>query len=223
MTGWFSQTLYIRYVLIVAMLGAMGCSGSLFKNKDLQKLKDQMRENYATQEVFSTYNGKKGEEKEAYRREVVVAWLSIVDAEYNSYELDLSKARRGTNAVSDVTVLGLSTAATISGGEQAKTVLAGMAALITGARAVVDKELFYDQSLPVLMSRMRILREQKKLEILANVEGPNQLPVETYTLMHAWQDVLDYEQMGTLTTTIMNIAEETEKIRVANKQARTAK
>lgn len=72
------------------------------------------------------------------------------------------------------------------------------------------------------MSWMRILREQKKRAIFAKIEGPHQLPVETYPLMHAWQDVLDYEQMGTLTTTIMNIAEETEQIRLANEQARTA-
>lgn len=122
-----------------------------------------------------------------------------------------------------MTVLGLSTAATVSGGKQAKTVLAGMAAFITGTRVAVDKELFFDQSLPVLMSRMRILREQKKLELLAKIEGPNQLPVESYTLMQAWHDVLAYEQMGTLTTTIMNIAEETEKMRLANERARAVK
>lgn len=73
MTGWFSRTLSIRCVLLIAMLGAMGCFGSLVENKDLQKLKDQLRDKYGNGDVFDKYNCKTGDAKEAYRRGVMVA------------------------------------------------------------------------------------------------------------------------------------------------------
>ena len=122
------------------------------------------------------------------------------------YSANAAFYQRGSATLGDFAVLGLTSAATITSGVQAKTVLSGVAAAITGGRIAVDKEIFYDTTLPILLERMRSLRAVKYVEIQNKLTSQD---AEHYTLQAALADVYDYFQDGTLAAAIADISKDT--------------
>ncbi|MEL7237945.1 MAG: hypothetical protein AAGK78_03715 [Planctomycetota bacterium] len=139
------------------------------------------------------------------RNEFVYALMSIVDHEYSTYEVELSTTTRLTNLLLELTTLSLTSASTITRGEEAKTVLSGLATLVTGTRIAVDKELFYQNQLPILVARMRALRLAKRAEITKRLMDSS---LEDYPVTAALGDVFEYYNAGTISVATADIARE---------------
>src|SRR5438552_3260307 len=59
-------------------------------------------------------------------------------------------------------VLALTGGAAVTGGAQAKSILAAVAGAVTGGRIAVDKEVFYQNTFPALVQRMKKLRDKQR-------------------------------------------------------------
>lgn len=163
----------------------------------------------STPDIDRYYSSNDDSERVALRNHIITGLMAVDDFNFQKYASQTSFAQRAAATSSDWIILGLTSAATITGGEQAKTVLAGVAAAITGGRIALDKEVFYDTTLPVLLQRMQKMRERKRVEIVQKLQT---LTDKEYTLEAGVSDVYDYFRSGTLSAAVADIAEETARM-----------
>lgn len=151
------------------------------------------------------YNAAQDSDKKTIRNEVISSLLAIDDYNFQEYASRTAVLQRSSATAGDIIVLGLTSAAAITGGPQAKSVLSGVAAVVTGSRVAVDKEVFYDTALPILLDRMQALRATKRQEIESSLKQD----ASTYSLQAALSDVYDYFRDGTLAAAVSDISKET--------------
>jgi hypothetical protein len=152
--------------------------------------------------VITAYNNKPAADKQAYRDEVVNGRIMAVDINFNIFEQAFSEEGITTNVVTDWTVIGLGGAGSIVGGASTKSILAATSGAITGAKGSIDKEVYYNKTMPVLLSQMEALRKQ----VLVTIRSGLDLGVDKYPLTAALIDVEDYYKAGTIPGALMGIS-----------------
>lgn len=140
------------------------------------------------------------------RDRIINGLIAIDDYNFQDYASRTGLYQRMSATGGDIAVLGLTSAAAVTGGREAKSILAGIAALVTGSRIAVDKEVFYQNTLPVLLDRMQSLRVIHKQAIQDKLATKS---VVDYPLDAAIADVLDYFHDGTLYAAVSDIAKDT--------------
>jgi hypothetical protein len=156
---------------------------------------------YLDPEVVTTYNSKPSTEKQAYRDDVVNGRIRAVDINFNAFEQALSKEGIGINVATDWAVIGLGGAGAIVGGASTKSILSATSGAITGAKGSIDKHVFFEKTMPVLLSQMEALRK----EVLVRIRSGLELGVDKYPLMAALIDLEDYYKAGTVPGALMGI------------------
>ncbi len=143
-------------------------------------------------------------EKKSVRNSLIHGMIVMIDYDYSQYEVNLSNTVRATNLTMEVTSLSLTAAATFVGGEQAKATLAALATLVTGTRLAVDKNLFYESTLPILIGRMQAVRTEQKLEITKKLNSS----IDEYDLRDSFSDLIRLYNSGTITSALADISKE---------------
>jgi len=162
-----------------------------------------LRANSLNEEVLCEYFAMDpGPERRAMRDRIITTLMFLIDQGYEQFTYDLYTSRAHTNVFMDMSVLGLTGAATVTGGESAKTLLAAIATLVEGSRLSIDKNLFFEQASPVLIATMTAVRESTALRINSRLSENNTLD---YTLTMALSDVLAYYQAGTVPAAIAQL------------------
>ena len=141
------------------------------------------------------------------RDKLIDGRIALMDLHYNQFIAAASFNRQTIDTVGDATLLGLGFATTVTGGEHAKTVLAAAATGVTGLKLSVDKNFFYEKTLPVLVSTMGAQRKQVLVDLLRG----RQLPVDQYTLAQAITDLNSYYLAGTFIGALQTIQSEAGK------------
>jgi hypothetical protein len=90
-----------------------------------------------------------GLSREAWRNEVIDARLRAIDLRYNEWEQRLYQEQVETAFGTDLLLLGLTGAGAVSG---ASNVLSAAAVGVTGARASIDRNAYYNRTLPALIA-----------------------------------------------------------------------
>jgi hypothetical protein len=201
--------------MLVAMLGMLtltvlcGCGRSrLLSLDELDGMNNLQKKRYIdagaakVQDYYSTPASNEPVRTQL-RNEITYGLLSIAEHDSMKYMVELSVTRRATNLGTDLVELGLASAATITNGEQAKTVLSGLTALAAGTRISIDKNLFYEQTMPAIVSAIRA----EQAVILERIRAKLLLPDRDYPLGAALLDVYEYYATGTITYGARKIAE----------------
>jgi len=128
-----------------------------------------------------------------WRNAVVLVRMGAADARYHEFRINLSREVRGANFGIESTVLGLAGLATVSGEGTANALAAAIAAL-TGARASLSREVYFERTLPALIAGMEVSR----LEIATRVLAGLGRPAAAYPLEVALLDALAYERAPSL-------------------------
>jgi hypothetical protein len=131
--------------VLVAVLG--GCSASiqgapprLFPvATELNQVRDVLNLDW-----YGAYAKASGPDRRYYRDQAVFARMYAIDIAYGQYELALTRERQNVGFLSTLTQLGLTTAGTLVGGEETKTILAATATGVTGAKEAYDKNVLLD-------------------------------------------------------------------------------
>ena len=97
--------------------------------------------------------------------------------------------------------LGLNLLGTITTGVRAQTNLAASAAGIGGTKAIVDKNYYFEKTVPALIATMNA----KRKEILTRIIDGSKQPISDYTFTQAVADTHEYYAAGTLNGAIMTI------------------
>lgn len=149
-----------------------------------------------------------GLSKQAYRDLVVMLYLNAIDARYHEFRTNLSTESKRTALGLDFALIGLTGWASV-----AKTSivneLSAVAGGVAGARATIDKTLYFEKALPALIAAMDAERLNTGAQILRNL----QKNAAEYPLALAIIDLNRYEMAGSLDLAIHQVTSEAVKDR----------
>lgn len=168
----------------------------------------EMEKKYYVAGVIDAYNSLAStpDLQRAYRDEVINGRIYVIDHYYRQYTQSIqSEPVQGGNFVTDIAVFGLDAADAINPARRAKEIILAISGGLSGsAQSAVDKELFYDEAMPALVSKMDALRLERLLRIRQRMRYPTQ-GEKTYTLGAALIDVNNYFQAGTVPAALVGI------------------
>lgn len=140
-------------------------------------------------------------DKKAYRNRVISIWLLAIDTRYDAFRRDLSRGRKGANVGLDMLTLGLTSAGAIWDG--AASELSALATGVGGTRASLDRELYFEKTLPVLISYM----DAERLSLRGAIMEGMAKPIGDYPLEQGFSDLWRYQSAGSLDRAIGKAAE----------------
>lgn len=158
---------------------------------------------YLPNVAISTFNSKAAGEKRAYRDEVIFVYMTAIDARYQNFLIGLSKQNKGTNLLLDTLALGLTGGASFAGEKTANALAAG-AAFTSGTQGKINERLFYEKSLPALISMMEAERNAIKARIIEKVDAQD---ATQYGIAEALADISDLQNAATIERAITLLTE----------------
>lgn len=162
-----------------------------------------IEENPSIEKCDKSFNGTDSQ----WRDKVVYKILEIADLRFRDFKNDLSSEKTTLNIISDFALLGLASAGTLATGGTTNILAAASSGLV-GARAAVDKEIYFSETLPGIISTMESSRKEILLTI---VEKLTTLDHNQYSIERANQDIINYESAGTIPHAISVITGKAEK------------
>lgn len=139
------------------------------------------------------YTEPDGLKRRLYRDRVIGAYLAGADAQYLHFRAKLSREMKGSNLALGLLALGLTGGASIAGEATANALSAGAAGAI-GTRASVSKELWFEKTLPALMTAMASKRTTIRTQIMVRMRET----AEVYSLAEAFGDLARYQEAASL-------------------------
>lgn len=164
----------------------------------------QQLEQYFAANVLATYNDdtKPEEAKRQYRDEVILGRVRSIDLHFNIFESAVSEESKLLNVGTDWTVIGLSAAGTLVPSAGTKAILAAISGGLVGAKGSVDKHVFYEKTMSVLLAEMRAARRKKMVAIMKGLTQPT----TEYPLLKGLVDLEEYFKAGTIDGALTGIA-----------------
>ncbi len=168
------------------------------------QIPDEFMPREALRRYHSDDDGERdGMSPQQWRNAVILVRMGAADARYQEFRINLSQEVRGANFGLESAVLGLSGIATVSGEATANALAAAVAAL-TGARAALNREVYFERTLPALIAGMEVSR----LEIATRILSGLGRPTTEYPLEVGLLDALAYERAASLDQAIQVVTAE---------------
>lgn len=138
----------------------------------------------------------------------VYAMHELIDVRWHRLEHEVSAALSTSNFVADVTVLGVTTAATLASVDSAK-ILSAIAAGITGTRKSWDEDVLYSYSIQEILLQMRTDRALADAQIQARLSGARPYgniyeavnDLFNYDIAGSWEHAMSSLQLNVAATT----------------------
>lgn len=142
-------------------------------------------------------------ERRRIRNDLINGRIALIDIHFNEFLQGLHEEDVGLNVATDAITIGLGTAgALVSGG--ASQVLSGTSAAIIGAKESVDKNVFFDQTMPALMAKMIA---QRKSVLVGIRNGLLNRTDEEYPLAQGLAELEEYYYAGTIPGAIAGVVQ----------------
>lgn len=191
-------------LLAGSAVGLSGCASfdghpePVIKQKDLLSL---VAKYPVDQAIADFYAPQTGMDPKSQRNKIIGIYMAAIDARYLQFRTDLSRQSKGSNFGLDLGVLGLSSAASIAG-ERTANVLSASSAALTGTRASLSKDVFFEQTLPTLLANIDAARTRVRTNILKRMQEP----ASSYSMPDALADLTAYEESAALDKAIQKSA-----------------
>jgi hypothetical protein len=187
-----------------------GCGGNFSaypdravnSSKELNILKDSPAlSNLALDKYYSSADSSRGNlNKKGWRNKVIFSRIRAIDLNYYDYERSLFKAGTATELGGDFAITGLTTLGALY--RNSAGTLSTIATGVAGVKGSVDKNIYYNKTMPSMIAIMDANRKRKYSEI---VRSSNK-DVDQYPLEVAFIDIEDYYYAGTLIGAINEVS-----------------
>lgn len=138
------------------------------------------------------------------RNKFIEKRLGAIDGQYLAFKEALYTQGIVSNVVVDVTTLGLNVAGAATGSSSAKSILHSLSGGLIGGKAAVDKNVYFDRTMPALLSQMEALRKTVRARIIEGMARSE----AAYPLAQAMNDLQDYYIAGTIPGAIVGITKD---------------
>jgi hypothetical protein len=172
--------------------------------KDLEQLAAKYKEATSIAEFYKNPS-------EAARNEFVTGRLVMMNIRYIEFIRTMTREKQLLDAATDILLVSLNLTGAGISGETAKTIFSSLAAGIGASKIAVDKNFYYEKTVPALVASMNAERAAVLEGITANLKKPLTL----YPFTDAVTDVQRYYEAGTLLGAINSIQRD-----AASKQAK---
>lgn len=141
--------------------------------------------------------------KEA-RNEFIVGRLTLMNLRYLQFIRKLTSERQLLDSATGITLLGLGLAGSAVPYAQTKTILAAIAAGVAGSKEVIDKNYYFEKTIPALVAQMNAERKKALVPILTGIRSN----LDEYPFAQAVTDLHNYYHAGTFAGAIQGIQAE---------------
>lgn len=135
------------------------------------------------------------------RNNTVTARIFSIDANFHQFVRDLTTQQNLTAVGVDWAAIGLASAGAVVGSSETKSILAAISAGLLGAKASVDKDVFYNKTIPALIT---LMEAQRKI-VLAQIYVGLKKGASEYTLYQALADLDSYYNAGTINGALVGL------------------
>jgi hypothetical protein len=132
------------------------------------------------------------------RNEIVLGRMRAYDIEFADFERRLYGDGNGVTLGSDLIGLILAGLTATTGNAATKSALGAASAGVIGAKAAIDKDLYYQKTIPALLAQM----EADRLKALEPITKGMRLSDADYPLMQAYIDLDVYKTSGSIPAAI---------------------
>lgn len=227
MTQSISQSLAVLVTLFMLGCNSGGRPGfpnqSYDETAEIQRLAEKFNRADMIGKYFDLPPSTSPELRREKRNEIIAASIALIDLNYNKFIAETSSAKQAFDFTTDMGELGVNLATAAVGSASTKTILGAVSAGLTGARISINKNFFYEETVPVLVSAMNAARK-KALESIERGLGKS---AEEYSLPRTIADLQSYYFAGTFMGALQAIqqdaatkekkaTEDIEAIRTAN-------
>jgi hypothetical protein len=137
------------------------------------------------------------------RNQIILARMRGYDIEFSNFERTLYGQGNTITVGSDLIGLVLGGLTATTGNATTKAALGAASTGIIGANAAINKDLYYQKTIPALLTQMEADRLKAKLPI---VQGMTQ-PDSKYPLMQAYIDLDAYKNAGSIPGAISSVTQ----------------
>ena len=193
-----------RAYILIAPLVLSGCASFDGMPEPVIQSKtaiNAIEKNYQLDAVITAMASLEEGPRTNYRNRVVSAYLLALDARYFDFRRDLSRNIKGGNIGFDLALLGLTGSAAIW--DSAAAELSAVATAIAGGKASLNRELYFERTLPALIALMEAQRLDVRSDIL---RGLTEIESE-YTIEEAFGDLARYQAAASLDGAIQKASE----------------
>jgi len=155
-----------------------------------------------------------GMNRRDFRDYILTTYIGAIEERYDAFVTALEMGDRGSALGLDLLLLALSGATSLVPLDEVED-LANITTIAAGARATIDRRVFFDRTVPALIAAM----DAERATVLAQIVRKRTLPVEQYSLDEGVDDLRRLQRAGRLNSALTRIARAAEADR-AQQQAR---
>ena len=183
-------------LVLAALLSGCGTPGFPKQSYDPKKQIKQLEAEFEKPDLITRFyalTNATAEAKKAARDKIITGRVALIDLNYNQFIARFSVTKESLDFGTEVTELGLNLATTAAGGAETKTILGAVASGVTGSKLAVDKNFFFEKTVPVLVTTMNAQRKVALAPILIGMTNNT----DDYSLTRALSDMDAYYFAGT--------------------------
>ncbi len=189
------------FVAITAAMSTVGCASfeGMPRPATSAMAQTNMDDVAAVQAEIEAASGDPSLQR-AIRNDSVWAHIRAADEQYRRFLISLNKTSKGTNLGLDVAGILVSSVGAVA--KSAANELSAAAAGIAGTRGSINRELYFEKTIPAIEASMQANRLRIKTQIATHLINDD---VARYPLQQALADLNDYQLAASLNAAIQEI------------------
>jgi len=140
----------------------------------------------------------------AIRDSIIMNKMHAYDIEYDDFKKSLTSYGNGISTGSDLVVLILNGFGATTGSAETKSALAAASAGVVGAQGAINKDLFYQKTIPAIISQMDANRDKAAVPLVTGMSEDT----SKYSLQTAERDLEHYKISGNVVDAISSITQQ---------------
>jgi hypothetical protein len=138
---------------------------------------------------------------EQERNKFIIGRLTLINLRYLEFVRKLTRDRQLLDSAVGMALLGLNLSSTAVPFAQTKTILSAIAAGLTGSKEVIDKNYYFEKTIPALVAQMNAERQKALTPLLQGMRAS----LKEYPFENAVVDLDNYYNAGTFTGAVQTI------------------
>jgi hypothetical protein len=143
-------------------------------------------------------------QRRSYRDVIVLSHMRAYDIEFDNFERGLYGQGNSIAVAGSLATITMGAVGGVAGAAVTKAALNSASSAVTGAEGAISKELYYQRTLPALITQMEANRTMVKASIL---KGIKQIDAD-YPLVQAYVDLESLKNAGGVPLAIANAAKD---------------
>jgi hypothetical protein len=143
------------------------------------------------------------EARRRYRDLIVLNRMRTYDIAFDNFERGLYGQGNSLAIAGSLATITMGAVGGVAGAAVTKAALNVASGAVTGAEGAISKELYYQRTLPALISQMEANRTNAKVNILAGIKEPD----SNYPLVQAYVDLEALKAAGGIPLAISNVTQ----------------